>query len=103
MVPEGEQAAANYGRWSDPETDAAIAEMAGTADHDELREASYTLQRVVAEEVPFAPIYASYWFIDINASRWTGWPTPEDFEHVPSPVLGPSTTLTLLDLEPATS
>ncbi|WP_156250413.1 ABC transporter substrate-binding protein [Pseudactinotalea terrae] len=103
VVPEGEQAAANYGRWSDPETDAAIAEMAGTADPDELREASYVLQRVVAEEVPFAPIYASYWFIDINASRWTGWPTPESFEHVPSPVLGPSTTLTLLDLEPATS
>ncbi|CAM3725055.1 ABC transporter substrate-binding protein [Occultella aeris] len=103
LAPEGEQAATNYGRWNDPATDDVIARMASTADPEELRELGHEMQRIVVEGVPYSPIYTSYWFIDINASEWTGWPTPEDFSYIPSPQQGPDTTLTLLGLRRAES
>ncbi|ACQ80973.1 extracellular solute-binding protein family 5 [Beutenbergia cavernae DSM 12333] len=103
VLPEGEQAAANFGRWDDAATDEVLEQMAATADEAELRELGYEMQRIVVDDVPFSPIYASYWFININATSWTGWPTPEDFEYVPFPQLGPATTLTLLGLEPTGS
>lgn len=102
-VPIGEAAATNVGRWNDPETDAAIEAMAVASSEEELKTAAQDVQRIVVDEVPFSPIYNSYWFVDINASDWTGWPTPEDFDAVPFPSLGPDTIRTLMALEPAGS
>ncbi|MFJ2558265.1 MULTISPECIES: ABC transporter substrate-binding protein [unclassified Streptomyces] len=97
--PLGEKAATNMGRWKDEATDAAIGTLLGTQDPAVTRSAGHELQKIVAEQVPYSPIYNSYWFIAVNAGQWTGWPTPEDFDRVPFPGLGPDTTLTLLNLK----
>ncbi|MER8071221.1 ABC transporter substrate-binding protein [Streptomyces sp. NPDC094034] len=100
--PLGETAAANIGRWKDGATDAAIEKLLETQDPAVARSAGHELQKIVAEQVPYSPIYNSYWFIAISADHWAGWPTPEDFDYVPFPGLGPDTTLTLLNLKQAT-
>ncbi|MEV0778472.1 ABC transporter substrate-binding protein [Streptomyces sp. NPDC050433] len=97
--PLGEKAATNFGRWKDPATDAALGKLLGSNDPKVTKSAGDELQKTLAEQVPYSPIYNSYWFIAINASHWEGWPTSENFDHVPFPGLGPDTTLTLLDLK----
>ncbi|MBB2976614.1 peptide/nickel transport system substrate-binding protein [Microbacterium endophyticum] len=101
VEPLGTAAATNIGRWDDAETDAVLGEMAQTSDEATMKELGMQMQQIVVDEVPFSPIYNSYWFVDVNASLWKGWPTPDDFDAVPFPSLGPDTILTLLSLTPA--
>ncbi|MDQ1205928.1 ABC transporter substrate-binding protein [Microbacterium sp. SORGH_AS_0862] len=99
--PLGTAAATNIGRWNDAETDQVLAEMTRAADEATMKDLGMQMQRIVVDEVPFSPLYNSYWFVDVNASHWKGWPTPEDFDAVPFPSLGPDTIRTLLSLTPA--
>lgn len=99
--PIGTSAATNIGRWNDPETDEILTGMTQASDVETMKSLALDMQKIVVDEVPFTPLYNSYWFVDVNASNWTGWPTPEDFTAVPFPSLGPDTVLTLLSLEPA--
>ena len=99
--PLGQKAATNFGRWKDPATDAAVADLLSSNDPAVVQKASGTLQQIVAEQVPYSPIYASYWFVPINSLHWTGWPTPANFSFVPFPGLSADTTLTLLNLKQA--
>ncbi|PSL37634.1 peptide/nickel transport system substrate-binding protein [Labedella gwakjiensis] len=101
VEPIGTSAATNIGRWSDPETDEILTGMTEASDEETMKALALDMQKIVVDEVPFTPLYNSYWFVDVNASNWTGWPTPEDFTAVPFPSLGPDTVLTLLALEPA--
>ncbi|QLD11487.1 ABC transporter substrate-binding protein [Microbacterium oleivorans] len=101
VEPLGTAAATNIGRWNDPETDRILSDMTRAADEDTLRSLGQEMQRIVVDEVPFSPLYNSYWFVDVNATYWTGWPTPDDFDAVPFPSLGPDTVRTLLSLKPA--
>ncbi|MGF6824377.1 peptide/nickel transport system substrate-binding protein [Microbacterium sp. ZKA21] len=99
--PIGTSAATNIGRWNDPETDEILTGMTQASDVETMKSLALEMQKIVVDEVPFTPLYNSYWFVDVNASNWSGWPTPEDFTAVPFPSLGPDTVLTLLSLEPA--
>ncbi|MGW3949444.1 ABC transporter substrate-binding protein [Streptomyces sp. NPDC004752] len=99
--PLGAKAATNFGRWKDKATDDALGKLLGTNEPAVTRSAGHELQKILVEQVPYSPIYNSYWFIAINAGHWAGWPTPERFSHVPFPGLGPDTTLTLLNLKQA--
>jgi peptide/nickel transport system substrate-binding protein len=101
--PLGQSAATNFGRWKDAATDAAVDKLLSSDDPAVTTAACGQLQRIVAEQVPFSPIYNSYWFVLINSEHWSGWPTPEHFSYVPFPGLGPDTTLTLLNLKRATA
>jgi ABC-type transport system substrate-binding protein len=52
-----------------------------------------------AGKAPFSPIYNNCYFVEINATRWTGRPTPDGFDHIPFVGMGPDTILTLLGLQ----
>lgn len=99
--PLGKTAATNFGRWRDPATDAAISRLLSSDDPAVTRSAGEQMQQIVAEQVPYSPIYNSYWFVLINSERWTGWPTTDHFSYVPFPGSGPDATLTLLNLKQA--
>jgi peptide/nickel transport system substrate-binding protein len=98
-VPIGKAATLNQGRWNDPQTDTIIAAMQRTDDVAELKSLGKQLQKIVVDKVPFSPIYNNYYFVEINATRWTGWPTPQNFDHIPFVGMGPDTILTLLKLQ----
>ncbi|NGO79330.1 ABC transporter substrate-binding protein [Streptomyces sp. YC504] len=99
--PLGEKTATNFGRWKDDATDAALEELQGSNDPGTTKSAAQKLQKIVAEQVPYSPVYDSFWFVAVNAKRWTGWPTPENFSAVPMLGLGPDATLTLQKLKAA--
>jgi peptide/nickel transport system substrate-binding protein len=99
--PIGQKAATNFGRWKDAASNAAIEKLLSSNDPTVVQDAADQLETIVAEEVPYSPIYESYWFVLINASHWTGWPTPAKFSYVPFLGLGPDSTLTLLNLKQA--
>ncbi|MEO3802983.1 ABC transporter substrate-binding protein [Nonomuraea sp. B1E8] len=101
VKPVGKKAATNLGRWKDAKTDAVLSDLMGTSDVGRLKQLAQDMQTIVVDQVPFSPIYNSYWFVAINAGRWTGWPTPEKFTYVPFPNLGPDTTMTLMNLKRA--
>ncbi len=101
VEPLGTAAATNIGRWDDPETDAILTQMTEASDEATMKDLGMQMQQIVVDEVPFSPLYNSYWFVDVNATNWTGWPTPDDFDAVPFPSLGPDTIRTLLSLKPA--
>ncbi|WP_329001877.1 ABC transporter substrate-binding protein [Kribbella sp. NBC_00709] len=98
-VPIGKSATLNQGRWSDPQTDRIIAAMERTDNVGELKGLGRQLQKIVVDDVPFSPIYNNFYFVDINATRWTGWPTPDNFDHIPFVGMGPDTILTMLKLQ----
>ncbi|MGZ0152247.1 ABC transporter substrate-binding protein [Kribbella sp. WER1] len=100
LTPIGKSATLDQGRWNDPETDKIIKSMERTDNVDELKTLGKQLQKIVVDEVPFSPIYNNFYFIDINATRWTGWPTPEKFDAIPFAGMGPDTITTLLNLRP---
>jgi peptide/nickel transport system substrate-binding protein len=100
VVPVGESATLNQGRWSNAEADEIIAAMESTDDEAELKELGLRMQELVVDEVPFSPLYDNFYFVEINAKRWSGWPTPDNFDHIPFVGMGPDLILTLLDLEP---
>jgi peptide/nickel transport system substrate-binding protein len=99
LTPIGKSATLDQGRWNDPETDKIIKAMERTENLDELKTLGKQLQKIVVDEVPFSPIYNNFYFIDINSTRWTGWPTPEKFDSIPFAGMGPDTILTLLSLQ----
>ncbi|MFE7503711.1 ABC transporter substrate-binding protein [Promicromonospora sp. NPDC057488] len=101
VVPVGESATLNQGRWSNAEADEIIAAMESTDDEAELKELGLRMQDLVVDEVPFSPLYDNFYFVEINAKRWSGWPTPDNFDHIPFVGMGPDLILTMLDLEPA--
>ncbi|HTJ67597.1 MAG TPA: ABC transporter substrate-binding protein [Actinospica sp.] len=100
-LPIGQKASGNYGRWKDAATDAAVATLQSSNDATAIQDAADTLETIVAEQVPYSPIYESYWFVLINAKHWSGWPTPANFTYVPFLGMGPDSTMTLLNLKKA--
>ncbi|MGW7684121.1 ABC transporter substrate-binding protein [Kribbella sp. NPDC054772] len=99
LTPIGKSATLNQGRWNDPQTDAIVAAMQRTDDVEQLNTLGRQLQKIVVDKVPFSPIYNNFYFVDINATRWTGWPAPDNFEHIPFVGMGPDTILTMLKLQ----
>lgn len=74
IVPKGEVATANPGRWDDPQTRRLFERMRGTDDHKILLSCAHQLQRIVVEQVPFAPVVnGCIWFAG-NRTYWKNWP-----------------------------
>ncbi|GAB3759478.1 ABC transporter substrate-binding protein [Microlunatus parietis] len=100
-VPVGEKANANYGRFKSAEADELLKQLYRAEDPNQTKEQGYQLQRIQAEQVPYAPLFTAAWFIEVNATNWTGWPDPASPESVPHTLLGPDTILTIRNLTPA--
>lgn len=91
----------NTERWKDPQTDRLLHRLSETDDPARIKEISAELEKIVADQVPLRPLFQSVWFLDINTSRWKGWPKPGVDNYVPHFINGPDFTLTLQHLKPA--
>ncbi|WP_114560225.1 ABC transporter substrate-binding protein [Desertihabitans aurantiacus] len=95
---------ANYGRWRDEETDAALDRFAAASAVEEQREAGYELQRIVTEEVPFVTLSNITAGCAYTTANWTGFPSEDDPYGVCAPwFAGSSVEDMLAKLEPAGS
>ncbi|ACZ90139.1 ABC transporter substrate-binding protein [Streptosporangium roseum] len=92
----------NQSRWKDTSTTPLLDRLRDTVgDPAAQTEAGYQLQKVVLDQVPFSPMFTADWFVEMNQSRWVGWPETGETDHVPHSALGPDIVMTLKGLKPA--
>lgn len=89
-APVGEAAVSNYIRYSDPATDALLAQMQVAATPEEQREIGYQLQQVMLTQFPYIPLwYGPVWF-EYRTENAVNWPSAEN------PYAGPADTLIIV-------
>ncbi|TDE99189.1 ABC transporter substrate-binding protein [Occultella glacieicola] len=78
LQPVGTTTTANFQRYSDPETDALLAELRVTLDEGRQMEIAHELQTVVFEQAPVIPMfYGGLWGL-FSEANFTGWPSADD-------------------------
>ncbi|GAB2631917.1 ABC transporter substrate-binding protein [Kribbella swartbergensis] len=84
-APVGKNATAgNHSRFSDPAVDAALKVAAGTTD-TAVQKAEYAkIQAVIADQLPYIPIYVNSMLTEFNTSRATGWPSKDNMYVLPA-------------------
>jgi peptide/nickel transport system substrate-binding protein len=99
-APAGKPAGGDYGRFSNPQVQAALAQYAGTDDTATQQQALNTLQDIVATQAPVIPLlYGAAWY-EYSTKDYTGWPTQSNQYNDPVPN-SPYMEFTLLHLTPA--
>jgi peptide/nickel transport system substrate-binding protein len=84
-APVGKTATAgNFARFSNPAIDAALAAAAGTADKAVQKAEFAKIQAVIADQLPYIPIYVNSMLTEFNTSRATGWPTKDNMYVLPA-------------------
>ncbi|HEY9412930.1 MAG TPA: ABC transporter substrate-binding protein [Jiangellaceae bacterium] len=99
--PAGTNVIANYNRWSDPETDAFLAEYAATSDQEARQEAIAGLEQIMVDELPVIPLLQSPNWFQYRTENWEGWPTEDDPYALPAPYQFPDSLLVISKLRPA--
>jgi peptide/nickel transport system substrate-binding protein len=98
-APLGQNAASNYGRYSNPEVDKALDSFAG-ADQATQKQLLKTVQAAMLRDVPVIPTTESVNWYQYNTAQFTGWPTEQDPYALPAPWQIPDNEQVVLHLEP---
>ena len=65
----------NFGRYSNPAVDTALAEIAGSTDKATLQKDFNTVEEAVAKDLPIIPLFQAQDEIEFNGAKVTGYPT----------------------------
>ncbi|MFI5693395.1 ABC transporter substrate-binding protein [Kribbella sp. NPDC051586] len=76
--------AGNQSRFSNPTVDAALTAAAGTTDQAAQKAAYAKIQSVIADQLPYIPVYVNSMLTEFNTSRATGWPTKDNTYVLPA-------------------
>ena len=95
----GKPAAGDFGRFSSPQAQAALAQFAGSNDPATQQTALNTLQQIVSTQAPVIPLlYGAAWY-EYSTKHYTGWPTAANQYNNPVPN-SPYLLNTILHLTP---
>ncbi|GAA1584202.1 MULTISPECIES: ABC transporter substrate-binding protein [Kribbella] len=84
-APVGKSASAgNQSRFSSPAVDAALTAAAGTTDQAAQKAEYAKIQGIIAEQLPYIPVYVNSMLTEFNTSRATGWPTKDNLYVLPA-------------------
>ncbi len=98
-APIGKPAAGDYGRFSSPQAQEAMAQFAGTDNASTQQTALNTMQQVLATQAPVIPLlYGAAWY-EYSTKNYTGWPTASNQYNNPVPN-DPYILATVLHLKP---
>lgn len=100
LMPIGEGANYNFGRYDNAEATAALAEYANATSDADRAAALATVQQIFVEDVPAMPIGTRPSIAEYNTRSYTGWPGPDDPYVNPDPTQ-PSAVYILTQLQPA--
>ena len=99
-APAGKPAGGDYGRFNNPQAQAALAQYAGTDNTAIQQQALNTLEGIVSTQAPVIPLlYGAAWY-EYSTKDYTGWPTADNQYIDPVPN-SPYIEYTLLHLSPA--
>jgi len=71
----GENAISDFSRYTNPLITAALNIYSSTADLRLQKQAIYTMERIMLEDVPFVVLTNRTCFLDYTTARFVGWPT----------------------------
>ncbi len=98
-APVGKPAAGDYGRFSSPQAQSALAQFASTGDSTTQAQAITKLENVMSSQVPVVPLmYGGAWS-EYSTRNYTGWPSASNPYMVPVPNI-PYLEYTVLQLKP---
>ncbi|NUR98739.1 MAG: ABC transporter substrate-binding protein [Kribbellaceae bacterium] len=84
-APVGKSASAgNQSRFSNPAVDAALTAAAGTTDQAAQKAQYAKIQSIIADQLPYIPVYVNSMLTEFNTSRATGWPTKDNLYVLPA-------------------
>ena len=99
-APIGKPAAGDFGRYSNPQVQAALSQYASSGDSATQAQAISKLQSILSTQVPVAPLlYGAAW-AEFSTRNYTGWPAPDNAYMDPGPN-SPYLEYTILQLKPA--
>jgi ABC-type transport system substrate-binding protein len=98
-APIGKAATGDFGRYSNPAAQAALAQYAGSASPTAQAQAITKLGHIMSTEVPVVPLlYGGAW-AEHSTRNYTGWPSPANAYMTPVPNI-PYLEYTVLQLRP---
>lgn len=98
-APVGKPAAGDYGRYTNPQAQAALAQYASSSSATTQAAAISKLQTIMSTQVPLVPLlYGAAW-AEFSTRHYTGWPSPSDPYMDPGPN-SPYLEYTILQLKP---
>jgi peptide/nickel transport system substrate-binding protein len=98
-APVGKPAAGDYGRYSNPQAQAALAQYASSSSATTQAAAISKLQTIMSTQVPLVPLlYGAAW-AEFSTRHYTGWPSPTNPYMDPGPN-SPYLEYTILQLKP---
>ena len=100
LMPVGEAANYNFGRYDNPEATAALAAYANATSDADRADALATIERIFVEDVPAMPIGTRPSIAEYNTRNYVGWPNEDDPYVNPDP-MQPTAVYILTQLQPA--
>ncbi len=100
LMPVGEAANYNFGRYDNPEATAALAAYAEATTDADRASALATIEKIFVEDVPAMPIGTRPSIAEYNTRNYVGWPGPDDPYVNPDPTQ-PTAVYILTQLKPA--
>jgi peptide/nickel transport system substrate-binding protein len=79
ITEDGVANGSTWGRWTSEETDGLLAAFTATVDEAEQHDIMNQMQMVYVENVPAIPLFPGPTWYEWNDSRFTGFPTQEDY------------------------
>ena len=74
----GEKASSDYSRYTNPLITSALQVFAQTSDLRLQKQAIYTIERIVLDDVPFVPLTNRTNFMNYSEKNFVGWPSDSD-------------------------
>ncbi len=84
-APVGKQAASNWERWQDTNTDQLLKQYAGSPDETVQQQAIVGLQKIMVEQMPAIPLVEGATWYEYSTARFVGWPDENNPYAVPAP------------------
>lgn len=102
LMPVGEIAFGNLGRYENAEATALINELPSVTDEARLVELHTEINRMFLEDVPLVPImYRPFQFYEFNTTYWTNFPTADNGSTIPPMMDRGAGLRTFFEIEPA--
>lgn len=74
-APIGKPAAGDFGRYSNPQAQAALQQFAGSGDAATQKAAIMKLEQIMTTEVPVVPLLNGGAWAEVSSRNYSGWPT----------------------------
>ncbi|MFB5193254.1 ABC transporter substrate-binding protein [Alicyclobacillus fastidiosus] len=90
----------NYEQWNNSATDQAFAAFESTTDQTKQKQAIYTVEQQLAENLPVIPlVYGATWY-EYSTKDYTGWPDQSNPYVSPAPWSWPAAGIVIMHLKP---